>query len=151
MTSPRFEQAPGPHGPLGFAIALFVFGLAGLIVLAAAGLAGLLPGWLPQAEGPGGTLVRLFTGALGVSLLAIAFGFLRFRRWAWWGALAWAVWSAVEVVRALDPAALVSGIPFPQLLAALALPYLWARRKDFGVPRRRDRGPRGRLSTTGLH
>lgn len=145
---PRLVDTPAPHGVLGFGIAVFVFGLAGLIVLAAAIVSGWLPGWLPQASGAGGVALRWAVGILGVALLAIAFGFFRFRRWAWWGGLAWAVWSAVEVVRALDPET-VAGISLPQFLAACAIPYLWVRRRDFGVGDRRSRRATRGLPTAG--
>lgn len=135
---PRLVDTPTPHGVLGFGIAVFVFGLVGLIVLAAAIVSGWLPAWLPQASGIGGVALRWAVGALGVALLAIAFGFLQFRRWAWWGGLVWAAWSVVEVVRALDPET-VAGIPLPQFLAVCAIPYLWIRRRDFGVGGRDSR------------
>lgn len=146
MARPRFERDPDPHGALGFVIGLFAFGLSGAILLASAGLSGWVPGWLPAGPGAGIGL-RIALGALGVALVAIGFGFLRHRAWAWWGGLAWAGWSAVEVLRALDPGA-VSAIPLPQLLAVAAIPYLWSRRRDFGVVReRRGREPSIRSTT----
>ena len=146
---PRLVDTPAPHGALGLGIALVVFGLAGSMILGAAIVSGWLPGWL-EASGTGGVALRWLVGALGVALLAIGFGFLHFRRWAWWGGLAWAAWSAMEVVRGLDPGALITGIPLPQLLAACALPYLWARRHDFGVGGRGPHRATRDLSSTGI-
>lgn len=134
---PRLLETPAPHGVIGLGISWLVFGLAGLMVLAAAIASGWLPGWLPRAAGPGGGILRVAIGVLGIALVAIAFGFLRFRRWAWWGGLGWALWSGFEVVRSLDPGA-VAAIPLPQFLAVCAIPYLWMRRRDFGVGDRRS-------------
>lgn len=134
---PRLLETPAPHGVIGFGISVLVFGLAGLMVLAAAIVSGWLPGWLPPAAGPGGVVLRVAIGVLGIALVAIAFGLLRFRRWAWWGGLGWALWSGFEVARSLDPG-LVVGIPLPQFLAMCAIPYLWIRRRDFGVGDRRS-------------
>lgn len=144
---PKLLDPPLPHGGVGLGVAVVVFGLAGLLVLTAAVGSAWVPAWLPAASGSGGAPLRAAAGALGVALVVIAFGLLRFRRWAWWGGLVWAVWSAVEVARSLGPA-VVAGIPLPQFLAVCAIPYLWVRRRDFGV----GSGPRrsGRLSST-LH
>lgn len=145
---PRLVDTPAPHGALGVGIAVLVFGIAGLMVLTAAVASGWLPSWLPGATGAGGAPLRLAVGALGIGLLATGLGFLRFRRWAWWGGLTWAGWSVVEVARSLDP--VVGAIPLPQFLAACAIPYLWIRRRDFGVGGRASRRAGRGLPSTGF-
>lgn len=145
---PRMVDVPAPHGVLGLAIAVVAFGMVGAMALAAAAVSGWLPSWLAPATRAGGTPLRLAVGGLGVGLLAVGVGFLRFRRWAWWGGLAWAGWSVVEVVRSLDP--VVGAIPLPQFLAACAIPYLWMRRRDFGVGGRASRRASPGLPSTGF-
>lgn len=82
----------------------------------------------------------------GLCLVALAWGVLRFRRWAWWGTVAVCLllaWPALDSLLAL----LRGGAPPPgflfQLAVVAALPYLWARRRDFGIGTTRRTIPRG--------
>lgn len=88
---------------------------------------------------------RWATGGIGLLLLPLAWGVLRFRHWAWWGVtllgllLAWPALSGLlDFIRGRS-----IGFPLFELAVLACLPYLWARRADFGVGRARPGRVRG--------
>lgn len=135
MTSAKEARSIGDHGWPAWVLsaALVLLGLF-LAALALAGdqlPAGLRPGTLAELDDTGrGTLV---IGA--VCLGAIAWGVLLFRRWAWWGAVAVGLLLAWPAVGGLL-APLAGGtlrVRLIELAVVACLPYLWARRRDFGL------------------
>jgi len=70
---------------------------------------------------------------MGVLLLALGWGLLSFSRWAWYGYLAWmgvTVYGLSQTLFAGEAWITFEGL---SILMPLALPYLWRRRRDFGV------------------
>lgn len=137
-TLPLRRGTTGPrHGPLGCAIAVASFAVPGAMALGVALFLDLVPAWLqPGGVAPGAA--RVFVAALGLALLAQGLGFLRFRRWAWWGGLVWAAFSALAVAGNIEvgEGALRAELPLWQLIAVVSVPYLWVRRRDFDHRRR---------------
>ncbi|MDX1577073.1 MAG: hypothetical protein R3266_01255 [Gemmatimonadota bacterium] len=132
------------HGPGGALLGLLTLVLPGALALTVALFRDVLPpGWLGYPPWMSEIGARILALALGMALLAIGVGYFRFRRHAWWGYLAWAAIALVQVVFAWDsrPGQIViAGYP---LLVVLGWPYLWLRRREFGIGRHAEAEPAG--------
>lgn len=137
----------GDHGWAGWLLCGALVLLGGFLVVLALADDLVPPGLRPEAmvaaEEQAARSVLLLGG---LCLVALAWGVLRFRRWAWWGTVAVGlllVWPALSGLLApLEGGTL--RIRFLHLAVVACLPYLWARRRDFGIgasPRRIPRGP----------
>lgn len=141
------SRSPGGHGWPGWVLvaALAAFGavLMALGLAEAAVPAAIRPATeLDPADPTGRGLLIL----IGLCLLALAWGVLRFRRWAWWGAVAAGLLMAWPAIDGLLVQPLTGGapeLPVFQLIVALSLPYLWVRRRDFEIGTTRGAVSRG--------
>ena len=123
------RKPPEPHSVVGWILMVTSVAIPGALAVVTA----INPyfGWV-SPNGLGG-FPRLLVGAVGAILCAAAFGFLRYRRWSWWVAVAWGAVSTVEVVRFLVVGPALISILTPQMFAVALLVYVWRRRADFGV------------------
>lgn len=141
------SPSPGGHGWPGWALvaALAAFGavLMALGLAEAAVPAAIRPATeLDPADPTGRGLLIL----IGLCLLALAWGVLRFRRWAWWGAVAAGLlmaWPAIDGLLVQPLSGGAPELPVFQLIVALSLPYLWVRRRDFEIGTTRGAVSRG--------
>jgi len=125
------RERPGPHMLHGWLMIAYGLGVTGVMTIVAVVSPSL--GWLQYPPAVGAPLVQSVVLLLGLALLAAAFGFVRFHRWAWWIVAIWGLWSAVELARSALANLLDITISFPRLVAVFLLLYAWRRRRDFGV------------------
>lgn len=139
--------AAGGHGWPGWVL-VAALGSLGAVLVAL----GVAESAVPQAIRPATELDptdstgRSVLVLIGLCLVGLAWGVVRFRRWAWWGAVAAGLLMVWPTVDGLLVAPLSGGTPrFPlfELILALALPYLWVRRRDFEIGTTRHGVPRG--------
>lgn len=137
--APRDHEWPG--WVLSAALALLGLFLAALALAGERIPAALRPEAVAELDDRGRGVLLM----AGVSLGAIAWGVLLFRRWAWWGGVGVGLLLAWPALAGLL-APLAGGtlrIRLLELAIVACLPYLWARRRDFGFGATRVGRPRG--------
>lgn len=127
--------SPREHAWPGWLLAA-VLALLGAFLVTLALAPDLLPVFLrPTASPADEPRTQGLLALAGAGLLGVAWGVLSFRRWAWWGAVAVGLllaWPALSGL--LGPLAGGSFRFRPlELVVAGCLPYLWARRRSFGI------------------
>lgn len=129
------REEPRRHSLLGWLMIAYSLGVTGVMAVVAVVNPSL--GWL-QYPSEVGALWQSVILLLGLALLGAAFGFVLFRRWAWWVVVIWGLWSVVELARGAVANLLDITISLPRLVAVFLLLYAWRRRHDFGVRFRRE-------------
>lgn len=139
--------SPGDHGWPGWVL-VAALGSFGAMLVALGAAEAIVPPALRPVTGadPSDPAGRGLLVLAGLCLVAVGWGVVHFRRWAWWGAVAAGLLVAWPAVDGLFVQPLSGGtprIPVFELAVALCLPYLWVRRREFGigVATRASRGP----------
>jgi hypothetical protein len=78
-------------------------------------------GWIAYPSWLNSVVVRAAGGVLGAVLCAAAYGFILYRRWAWWIVMGWGALSIVQVGRSVLTSWPNLTILVPQVAAVLFL------------------------------
>ena len=66
-------------------------------------------------------------------LLVLGWGLLSFSRWSWYAYVAWTAWTLFGLSQTMLAGEAVITLQEYSILVPLGLPYLWFKRRRFGV------------------
>ncbi len=123
------------HGILASVFGLFVLVVPGVLAAFFAVFHDLLPGaWgAVRADDSSVATAVLWQAGGGVGLVVLAWGLFSFWRWAWVAYLGWAAVTIYGLSQTMFAGEAVITLEGFSILVPLGLPYLWLKRRDFGI------------------
>ncbi len=120
------------HGVVGVLLGLVTLVVPGSLAVIVGVLHDVLPAdWLRYQEPLTEDSARGLALVMGVGLLVVAKGYFSFWRLGWLGYVVWALIGVLTLVGWLTMAS--ERTPIQAILVILGLPYLWVRRRSFGI------------------